>query len=107
MNPAPPVTRTRMIASLRCVGGRVGLGAGEALGGGVRAATVLGEAALGFGDGIGEGEQVPGDELVVVVGTDGVPVHPVGGDRDFGDEGLGGQHDAGVSGAAPRDGSYE
>ena len=46
----------------------------EALGGGVGAAAVVGEAMLDFGDGVGEREQVTGDELVVGTGPTGSPV---------------------------------
>src|SRR6266480_1059744 len=79
----------------------------EALGGGVGTVAVVGEAVLDFGDCGGEGEQVAGDELVVVVGADGVPVHAFGGDGDFGDEGFGGQDDTGIGEAAQRDGPHD
>ena len=40
-------------------------------------------------------EDLAGDELVVVVGADGMPVDAVGGDGDLGDEGLDGEFQAG------------
>ncbi len=59
---------------------------GKPLGGGVGAGAMLGEAAAHLRDRGGEGEDVPGDELVVVVGRDGVPIDAVGGDGDLGNQ---------------------
>jgi hypothetical protein len=41
-----------------------------------------------------EGEQLGGDQLIVVVRADRVPVHAVGSDGHLGDERLGGEHQA-------------
>ncbi len=80
-------------------------GAGKPLccGGGTR--TQLGEAPPYFSYGVLQGKDFPGDQLVVVVGADRVPVDPVSGDSHFGDQRLEGQLDAVVGHPAVREGA--
>lgn len=58
--------------------------AGEPLGGAGCVGADRGELSAHLGDGIGEGEHLGGDQLVVVAGADWVPVDAVGGDGDLG-----------------------
>jgi hypothetical protein len=63
---------------------RVASGAGEPFGADGGVPAVLGEAPSHFVDRRANGEQVPGDELVEVVGAHGVPVDAIGGNGDLG-----------------------
>jgi hypothetical protein len=82
-------------------------GAGEPVRRIAQSLPVGGEAAPDVVDDRREWEKFGTDELVEVVGTDGVPVDAFGGDGDFGDECFDGEHHALASEAPLREGPHE
>lgn len=83
---APATSSAAERGERRCAVVHVISGTGEPLCCGGSTSAVFGEASAYFGDGGVQGKDVVGDELVGVVGADGVPIDAIGGDGDFWDE---------------------